>query len=254
MNKSICIIQPGRLGDIILTLPIAHHYYEQGLGIIWPVCSEYIDVFRSVRFLENMMIYNIGSINAHQGSVLRAHAFFHTNSGGCYIDLAIGFGNPLLDKNWKDTGLPFDIWKYNKAKLEYQKKYSLCYFIERNFEKEKELMKLKGINRNDNYIVVHEDGSHGRHFNFNKIIGEMSNHYGIVRLDKVEGYNIFDWLSILQGAFQIYCVDSCFSNLVDQYGIIPRGGRFFHPWKEYYTPLQLKLLTPKISDDWKITT
>lgn len=251
MQEKITIIQPGRLGDIIITLPIAYHYYEQGLGIIWPVAEEYIDIFNSVKFLENMMIYNIGSINDHQGSNLRKRAFSHSIYDNC-IDLAIGFGDPILDKEWKDTGLPFDVWKYNRVKLEYQKKYDLCDFIVRDKDKETQLMALKGINKNDNYIVVHEDGSHGRHFNFNKIIGEASNHYGIVRLDKVKGHNIFDWLSILQGAFQIYCVDSCFANLVDQYGIIPRGGRFFHPWSEYYTPLQLKLLTPKIRDDWEI--
>ncbi|MFW9899681.1 MAG: hypothetical protein ACFFDY_00155 [Candidatus Thorarchaeota archaeon] len=248
---NITIIQPGRLGDLLLVLPIAYYYYSQGLDVTWPIANEYIDVFKNVNFLSHMFIYNIGSID-EKGHMLRTKSWEYITQS--YIDLAIGFGNPLLDKNWKETNLSFDLWKYKHAGLPYTTKYDLYDFIVRNRDKESQLMALKEINKNDNYIVVHEDGSHGRHFDFNKIIGGMSNHYGIVRLGKVEGYNIFDWLSILQGAFQIYCVDSCFANLVDQYGIIPRGGRFFHPWSEYYTPLQLKLLTPKISDDWKIIT
>ncbi len=251
MYKNMTIIQPGRLGDIILTLPIAYHYYLQGLNIIWPVCSEYIDTFRNVDFLSNMFIYNIGSIK-HQGSILKKHAKTHISGYGHSIDLAIGFGDVELDRKWKETGLSFDIWKYYIVKLEHQYKYTLSEFIVRNSDREMELAEKKKINCKDDYIVIHEDGSHGRHFDFSRTIGY--NHIGskIIKIDKEENYNIFDWLKILEGAKAIYCVDSCITNLVDQYGIMPTKGRFFHPWREYYTPLQLSLLTPKIKEDWVI--
>lgn len=246
MNKSICIVQPGRAGDILITLPIAHHYYSKGYDIIWPVAHEYLDIFRNVNFLSHMFVYNIGSIN-EQGNILRKKSITHIND--FYIDLAIGFGNPILDKSWKETELSFDIWKYNFCKLEYQKKYSLPNFINRNLDKEGKLLELKGINYDDNYIVVHENGSR-RHFDFINIVEKKFKNYKIIKINKMEGYNIFDWLMVLQNADAIFCVDSCFANLVDQYNIIPTFGRYFHPWKEYYSTLQLKLLTPCIKKDW----
>lgn len=249
MNERLTIIQPGRIGDILLVLPIAYSYYKNGFDIIWPVANEYVNIFRNINFLSHMFVYNIGSIYEHTGKYLKNNSIrLATNP---YIDLAIGFGDIELDKRWRETKLSFDTWKYSEAKLEYQKKYDLCDFIARDLDKEIELMKFKGINKGD-YIVIHEDGSHGRHFDFNRIIGY--NHIGskIIKIDKEENYNIFDWLKILEGAKAIYCVDSCIANLVDQYGIMPPKGRFFHPWREYYTPLQLSLLTPKIKEDWVI--
>ena len=43
--KRIGIIQPGRIGDILICLPIAKWYYDRGHEIIWPVDSAIIKNF-----------------------------------------------------------------------------------------------------------------------------------------------------------------------------------------------------------------
>ena len=35
------IIQSRGLGDIIIALPIARHYWQQGEEIVWPICKEF---------------------------------------------------------------------------------------------------------------------------------------------------------------------------------------------------------------------
>jgi hypothetical protein len=35
------IIQSRGLGDIIIALPIARHYYDRGEEIVWPICEEF---------------------------------------------------------------------------------------------------------------------------------------------------------------------------------------------------------------------
>ena len=248
MKNTICIIQPGRTGDILITLPIAYHYWLNGKDIIWPVASEFMDMFSSVIFIGNTFIYNIGSICKHSGSFLRSLAIEHKSLDGEILDLAIGFGDPTLDAEWKASKLSFDVWKYCTSELEYQIKYYLPEIIVRDKTAEKNLMNLKGIKPGEKYIVVHDRGSRGRSFKFKNITDFKD--CKIIRITKIDGYNIFNWLSILEGAYQIFCVDSSFLNLVDQFNIIPEGGRFFHPWVEYYNPVQLKLLTPKLKEDW----
>ncbi len=247
MKDCITIIQPGRLGDLIITLPIAYQYHKQGFDIVWPVASEYIDLFRNVSFFKDMIIYNLGSINANTGKVIKNFALSHIPMHSSAIDLAIGFGDIVLDRKWKDSQMSFDVWKYNHAaKMSYSAKYDLPNFIIRDKDQERGLMAYLRIKKGEKYIITHSNGSHGRNIDFNRITD--FNGCRTIEISQVEGYNVFDWLGILEGAYQIFCVDSSISNLVDQFGIKPEGGRFFHPWVEYYSTEQLKLLTPNIEE------
>ena len=185
MKNTIRIIQPGRTGDILITLPIAYHYWLNGKDIIWPVASEFVDIFSSVVFIRDMFIYNIGSIYEHSGSFLRSLAIKHKSLNGEILDLAIGFGNPALDAEWKVSGLSFDVWKYYTTKLEYQAKYSLPDIIVRDKVAEKNLMNLKGIKPGEKYIVVHDYGSGGRSFKFKNIIDFQN--YKVIEITKTDG-------------------------------------------------------------------
>jgi hypothetical protein len=45
-SKRLGIIQSRGLGDIVIALPIARHYYDQGWEILWPICQEFIHNFK----------------------------------------------------------------------------------------------------------------------------------------------------------------------------------------------------------------
>jgi hypothetical protein len=40
--KKLGIIQPGRLGDLIICLPIANFYYERGYRVFWPIFHKFV--------------------------------------------------------------------------------------------------------------------------------------------------------------------------------------------------------------------
>ena len=44
--KTVGIIQPGRLGDLIICLPITKYYHSKGYKVVWPVFKNYIDMFK----------------------------------------------------------------------------------------------------------------------------------------------------------------------------------------------------------------
>ena len=45
MTEKLGIIQSRGLGDIVISLPIARYYYDQGWEIHWPICREFLTHF-----------------------------------------------------------------------------------------------------------------------------------------------------------------------------------------------------------------
>ena len=44
--KTIGIIQPGRLGDLIICLPIANYYNSKGYYVYWPIFKQFLEMFK----------------------------------------------------------------------------------------------------------------------------------------------------------------------------------------------------------------
>jgi len=249
-REKLKIIQPGRIGDIIICLPIAKHYYERGYEIIWPVFDEYLPLFDYVDYVSAV------GIGIFDGAYRRAIELMP----GCEkLDLGIGFPGHPEKLTWTDEELSFDEWKYKKADLPLELKYTLS--IKRKKRKEKNLIHyLQDASFKDSqsnkgkfsflqkYSVVHDSGlSSGIHqHNF-----RLPDNEKCIKIYPIEGFTVFDWLTILEGAEKIYCVDSCIANLVNQLGI-GIGKRYFHPWIEYYTQAQQAQLTPKLAKGWEI--
>ena len=47
MNK-IGIVQPGKLGDLIILLPAAKYLHDKGNKVYWPIYSQYVKMFEEV--------------------------------------------------------------------------------------------------------------------------------------------------------------------------------------------------------------
>ena len=45
---NIGIIQPGRLGDLVILLPAAKYYADRGYTVYWPIMSQYVEMFSEV--------------------------------------------------------------------------------------------------------------------------------------------------------------------------------------------------------------
>jgi len=217
-RPKIGIVQPGRIGDIIITLPIAKWYHDAGYEVHWPVASEFFPLFEYVNYVK---AYSLGSTSPVEAKVILKDIPI--------LDLSIGFGNKKLDSKWRASGLSFDRWKYREAGVPFHNKYNLV--INRNFKKERELKELLGLpNR---YVVTHSKGTRGS-FDFDVP--------GSVEVEEIEGFTLFDWIGVLEGASSIACVDSCVANLVEQLGI-GYGRRYFHSWGDEH-------LCPVIDSDW----
>lgn len=232
-KKKIGLIQPGRIGDIIICLPIAKYFFDRGYEVVWPVQPCFASIFERAPYV------NVIQLDSDNLSYNSSKAFFEKEKGfERVIDLGIGFGKDVGP--WHASKLKFDEWKYAEAGVPIEEKYKL--FIRREPDQELELAKDLGLdNFRAGYIVTHSMSSFGK-WNFR--IPDS------VEIRPIDGYHFFDWLLTIENAFQIYCVDSSICNLVNQLGI-GIGKRFIKTWHDI-RPFQLAtILTPQLEGDWR---
>lgn len=233
VDRKIKLIQPGRIGDIIICFPIAKFYSDIGYKVYWPVHRRFIPLFNYVNYAEAI------SIKWWPVYLSAFPAYFSTPSIKDKLDILIGFWgcNKMNTNDWLKSNLSFDKWKYKKAKVPFEEKYKLK--INRNFKKEARLKEIIGAK--GRYVVTHSVGNNYK-YDFKKNSIEVVN---------VKGFNIFDWIGIFEDAEEIYCIDSSVANLVNGLGIA-KNRRYFRPLYGYHSADDIKRLTPVMADDWKI--
>jgi hypothetical protein len=231
------IIQSRGLGDIIIALPIARHYYNLGDEIHWPICEEF---HSSVRDSVPWVTWHPIPTDP-QGRFFLERPLEIFQEQGIDIDEAL-YLYQYLSSHPEHTDpemfavMKFDQYKYWVAAVPFLDKWTLRDCITRFPDREKALakkLKLKGP-----YAVSHLTGSDCR---ANLDINWLEN-LAIVNVDDHLTDSIFDWLGILEGASAFVGIDSVFANLVDCYKIdIP---------EKYWLRRSSWDLTPVLGSSW----
>lgn len=213
MQKILYILQPGRLGDIIISLPIAKWYADNGYQIIWPVMnychSNVADYINYVKF------YPVSDEPAL--AMADAKKIIHTHESYAkaqvQLTLKFAFRFPFTrdeTKLFEEQSLPFDEYRYQIANVPFYEKWNLA--IKRNYEKEEKVLKYAKDVKGGVFSLAHLCGSHhvARFTETSKYTQEVP--VPIVEVTT----SIFDWIGALEQSQSIWMVDSCISNLVNQ--------------------------------------
>jgi len=229
--NTIGLLQPGKLGDLIICLPIAKYFHDIGYKVVWPVFYNYIDMFKEV---VDYVDYHPVTNNVYQ-CVSEANALFKKLNIKKVYDIAATFpGSTCTDeyvKNGDGLGLEkFDEFKYRKCNVPFNLKWHLEY--NRNIEKENRV--YYDLVEQDKYDIVgvkHSRGSLPIKFESKNQIIEIS-----------ENYNIFHWRKVLENASSIALVDSAMANFVEQLNIKNKKILLLKPGHP----------RPTFKNDWKI--
>jgi hypothetical protein len=223
------IILPGKIGDIIICLPIAKHYFDMGYEIYWPIYDFYIKNFTNYVNYVNFIPISIN--NCIQNSI---HILNNLNCE--IIDLSFTSPNSWHNENTRrflNQNNPFDEFRYELANVPFSKKWTLE--IQRNYINEDIL--YQQLVKKD-YVAMHLEGSDGR----KEITIENPFDYQIIDITQKTD-SIFDWIKILQNAKKLVMFDSCFANLVEQLNL--------HN-KKIFLLRSDKLRTPVLKNNWTI--
>lgn len=181
----------GLIGDIIWCQSIAQNFIEQGHSVVWPVASHYYEGCR----------FAYPDIDFVPDRIVRQELFNVKEKKE--ID-----GMMIAPIRWSDSYMKVPYKYVMKSKFDM---YDLDWKIwrnhamwERDMNKERNLMKLLGIN--------------GTPFNFiNKRFGtnaersveiEVKNDYRNIEMSEIEGYSLFDWTGVLLSAAEIHTVST----------------------------------------------
>jgi hypothetical protein len=209
MNKlnRLGIIQPGKVGDIIICLPIAKYYFDKGYEVIWPVDKNIIDNF--IGYIDYVKFVPIDYL--HCG--IAKKICIEQEWCNTIIDLSFCLPGSWEGRNttlFQENTLPFDQLKYQIAQVPFEEKWNLQYTSNQtneNFLYEKYYENL----HTKQYIVAHWQGSDYQR----KIQLENTNNMPIIEIKPITK-SVFDWTNILTKATALVLIDSCFANLVEQ--------------------------------------
>lgn len=228
---NIGLIQPGRLGDIFICLPIAKYYHDKGYKIIWPIFHKFVPMVREVVDYVEFT----GVTDDVYKCVNDAYQAVICEDCKNIIDLAATFPGSSVTKQYVAEGdgfgkETFDEFKYKIAKVPFDLKWKLEY--KRNLEEEQKLYDL--YVKEDNYDVACLDHSGGR------LDVKLESKYHLIEINT--NHNIFHWRKVLENAQTIALVDSAMANFVEQLNL-PNKKILFrkkgHP-------------IPKFKNNWKI--
>jgi hypothetical protein len=130
------------------------------------------------------------------------------------------------------TGDKFDEIFYKQVGLEFRSRWD-NFFIERDYRKESELLQnLKP--ENGRFIFVHDDPSRDLLIDFSllrkdlKIIRASDYFPRGSRAEQFREYTLFHWISVLENAQEIHCMDSSFKCLIESLPTLQHTRLFFH--------------------------
>jgi hypothetical protein len=240
------IIQARGLGDIIIALPIAQHYYDQGEEIIWPICEEF---YSSVKDNAPWVSW-VPITTDKEGRFFLDRPLEVFRERGVDVDEALYLYQylntvPELTDPEMFNILKFDQYKYQTAGVPFVNKWTLGRSITRIESREQALrdrLTTAGFDLDKPYCVAHLTGSSARVDK--SIITWLDPAVQVVNIDLYLTDSIFDWCGLLEGAASIVCLDSAVANMVDQLGI--RGPDLFWIRRSAWD------LTPVLGSAWTI--
>ena len=214
------IIQSRGLGDILIALPIARHYFEQGETIVWPVCEEFLPAVQPyVDWIQWVGIPTDPQGDFFLKTPLQVFKSWGVNSeSALYLYQYLNVVPELTNPEFYNI-LKFDQYKYQTAGVPLIKKWDLGRCISRSNTRELALADRlsQTFDLRKPYAVVHLTGSSARVDE--SIVREFID--PAVQIINIDLYlnkdsSPFDWIGIIERATAFVGLDSVYANMVDQ--------------------------------------
>lgn len=235
------IIQSRGLGDLIIALPIARYYEQQGYSVVWPICEEFFPSMVSVAPWVNW----VPMTTDPEGRFFYDKPFeiFQIHDCESFVCLYQSLtGHPELSGRNYFQVQKFDEHKYTAATVPFWRKWTLNECITRDLEREAELKKRIGLKADEAYYVTHLKGSS---YSCLPDLSSIPPEWRRVDVDDYLTESVFDWLGVIEGAEALVCLDSVVANMVDMMDL---------QVDKYWIPRSHIHLTPVLGSSWTILT
>jgi hypothetical protein len=231
-KQRLGIIQSRGCGDIIIALPIARFYHDQGWHVHWPVTDIWVEQLEHHAPWVKWIPIKADSGEFFYDIPMERLKNFKCDEIICLYQALSGHPELVKEPYFQHTS--FDQYKYIRAGVPFLHKWRLAECITRDAAREQAM--YDRVVQNEKYVVTHLTASHSTAGFDASVIPED---WQIIPITN-DGY-IFDWLKVIELAESIVMTDSVMANLVDQLNI---GN------DRYFIPLNHIQLTPVFGNDW----
>lgn len=231
MSKRVGLIQTRGIGDIIIALPIADFFIQQGYDVFWSIDEQVVTAFQQAKPEVNFIAVTKGVdwLLKKPLNILQQHDCERVIILYSYLKHDEVYDKGLL------RSLKFDEYKYAISGVPFSNKWNLI--LHRDHKRELALHNKLGITKP--YICVHLRGTK---FKADITLPKpWSDNYQIIEVDKITD-NPFDWIYTFENAAKLVFIDSCFSNLVEQLNLTN---------EKYLILRSVCSLTPVMKNGWR---
>jgi hypothetical protein len=217
----IGFIQSRGLGDLIIALPIAREYSKQGYEVHWPVCEPFYQQMMQVA--PWVTWYSVPVDDRGNFFYTTPHSILEAN--GVEEELWLyQYLSSHPDRTNKShfAQFKFDQYKYAAAGVPFSKKWTLSECITRDPAVEERL--YSEVVKQDRYMVYQGVASD---LSYDIDLSIVDPAVQCIELEALEGYSVFDWLKVIEGAETIILIDSVFANLIDQLDLNPAADKYY---------------------------
>lgn len=215
LKMKIGLIQTRGLGDILIATPIAMYYIERNCEVFWPIDSDFIPSFSNAFPKINFIPINKEECMGETEMYFLTRPKTELQKMGCDTIIVLyshltGFelGNRKLFES-----VSFDAYKYIITKVPFSEKWN--FYPRRNIISESRLFNSLNLDPNEEYIVIHQEGSNFT-IDIEKRLEEIPTRK--VLITPISN-NIFDWIGVLECSKELHLIDSVYANLVEQLNI-----------------------------------
>lgn len=214
MDKVCLIYQPVGNGDQWWLMKVARHYLNQGFRVIWPVVAEYIWMQEYVPEIEWVSWDDKDNKLTHRDPLPEHVKFDHKADYNPYNPHILegdfiyinGFLPPksgVMEYKYESIGLSWEGWQNSVL-------------FNRNKEKEDKLFQELGLG-NEPYVFVNRNYQLRPHVCRYESIPVDPKVYGkrVVEMDIRDGYNLPDWLKVIESADEIQMIETSLSWILE---------------------------------------
>lgn len=217
---AIIIDQPAGLGDIFFLQKAVKFLSEKYGDVIWPIDPF---LYNEVQQIDSPIKWVIGKPNDNA-----AHLAIFSSADRLYPNESV------MEAKYKMIGLDFSDWK--------------DYFhFKRDGDKEKALIKILGIERNQKYSLVND--KFGSYPNVNQKQGVKEPKFKPVHLEKIEGFTLIDWSGVICGASEIITVDTSINYIIEKLSLKQECLDNLHLYSRF-TPANFKHIQNLFKKPW----
>jgi|10_taG_2_1085330.scaffolds.fasta_scaffold00780_13 hypothetical protein len=212
---SVCIIEQScGLGDILLGIKVAHHYVEQGHRVIWAVEPIYQNLKNNIIVTEGIEFPCVLDDFDYKKSydLLATTQISDVTDLGDFLYVPLRRASYSLWSQQMQQQLTHDarnmLGKFGMCGLEHND-WQDFFSIRRNLKKERQLEALLGIGPDDDLHIVNQ--RFGTPPRWNEILKKRIETLPFLKrieMDIIKGYDLFDWIGILERAKKIDSVET----------------------------------------------